>query len=84
VTPTIRKKLAITSPTSVGSSVGIVRSRTQTLEFVVCLFVVETVRRVRHVARMEDEIIEQNCPKTLLQVFSDSKRLKLEQKIKTS
>jgi hypothetical protein len=41
--PSIRKKLAITSPTSGGRSVGIVRSRTQTMEFfkmfylVVCL-----------------------------------------------
>jgi hypothetical protein len=33
VTPSIRKKLAITSPTSDGRSVGIVRSRTQTTEF---------------------------------------------------
>jgi hypothetical protein len=32
VTPSIRKKLAITSPTIGGSSVGIVRSRTQTME----------------------------------------------------
>jgi hypothetical protein len=29
----IRKKLAITSPTSGGRSVGIVRSQTQTMEF---------------------------------------------------
>jgi hypothetical protein len=34
------QKLAITSPTSGGRSVGIVRSRTQAMEFV-CLFVVE-------------------------------------------
>jgi hypothetical protein len=33
VVPSIRKKLAITSPTSGGLSVGIVRSRTQTMEF---------------------------------------------------
>jgi hypothetical protein len=33
VAPCIRKKLAITSPTSGGRSVGIVRSRTQTMEF---------------------------------------------------
>jgi hypothetical protein len=33
VTPSIRKKLAITSPTSGGRSVGIVRSQTQTTEF---------------------------------------------------
>jgi hypothetical protein len=35
-----QQKLAITSPTSGGRSVGIVRSRTQTMEFVlfVCLF----------------------------------------------
>jgi hypothetical protein len=33
VAPSIRKKLAITSPTSGGRSVGIVRSRTQTMEF---------------------------------------------------
>jgi hypothetical protein len=38
VAPFIRKKLAITSPTSGGRSVGIVRSRAQTMEFVV-LFV---------------------------------------------
>jgi hypothetical protein len=34
VAPSIRKKLATTSPTSGGRSVGIVRSRTQTMEFV--------------------------------------------------
>jgi hypothetical protein len=33
VAPSTRKKLAITSPTSGGRSVGIVRSRTQTMEF---------------------------------------------------
>jgi CTP synthase (UTP-ammonia lyase) len=33
VAPSIRKKLAITSPTSGYRSVGIVRSRTQTMEF---------------------------------------------------
>jgi hypothetical protein len=33
VASSIRKKLAITSPTSSGRSVGIVRSRTQTMEF---------------------------------------------------
>jgi hypothetical protein len=33
VAPSICKKLAITSPTGGGSSVGIVRSRTQTVEF---------------------------------------------------
>jgi hypothetical protein len=33
VAPYIRKKLVITSPTSGGRSVGIVRSRTQTTEF---------------------------------------------------
>jgi hypothetical protein len=33
VAPSIRKKSAITSPTSGGRSVGIVRSRTQTMEF---------------------------------------------------
>jgi hypothetical protein len=39
-------KLAITSPTSGGRSVGIVRSRTQTIEFVCCfcLFVVMGIR----------------------------------------
>jgi hypothetical protein len=34
VAPSIRKTLAITSPTSGGCSVGIVRSRTQTMEFI--------------------------------------------------
>jgi hypothetical protein len=33
VAPSSRKKLAITSPTSGGRSVGTVRSRTQTMEF---------------------------------------------------
>jgi hypothetical protein len=33
VAPFIRKKLAITSPTSVGLSIGIVLSRTQAMEF---------------------------------------------------
>jgi hypothetical protein len=33
VAPFIRKKVAVTSPTSGGRSVGIVRSRTQTMEF---------------------------------------------------
>jgi hypothetical protein len=33
VAPSIRKKLAITSSTSGGRSVGIVRSRTKTMEF---------------------------------------------------
>jgi hypothetical protein len=33
VAPSIRKRLAITSPTSCGRSVGIVRSRTQATEF---------------------------------------------------
>jgi hypothetical protein len=32
--PSIHKKLAITSPTSGGRSVGIVCSRTQTMEFI--------------------------------------------------
>jgi hypothetical protein len=33
VTPSIRKKLALTSPTSGGRSVGIVRMRTEAMEF---------------------------------------------------
>jgi hypothetical protein len=38
VAPSIRKKLAITSPTSGGRSVGMVRSRTQTIEFSLVLY----------------------------------------------
>jgi hypothetical protein len=38
VAPSICKKLAITSPTRGGRSVGIVRSRTQTMEFSLVLF----------------------------------------------
>jgi hypothetical protein len=34
------QKLALTSPTSGGRSVGIVRMRTRTTEFVVCLFLI--------------------------------------------
>jgi hypothetical protein len=41
VAPSIRKKLAITSPTSCGRSVGIVRSRTQTMEFSLTVVVVK-------------------------------------------
>jgi hypothetical protein len=37
--PLYPQKLALTSPTSGGRSVGIVRLRTQAMEFVVCLFV---------------------------------------------
>jgi hypothetical protein len=40
VAPFIRKKLALTSPTCGGRSVGIVRSRTQTMEFVLFVFAV--------------------------------------------
>jgi hypothetical protein len=39
VAPSIRKKLAITSPTSGGRSVGIVSSRTQTMEFVLYIYI---------------------------------------------
>jgi hypothetical protein len=40
VAPSIRKKLAITSPTSGGRSVGIVRSRTKTMEFLVFTIII--------------------------------------------
>jgi hypothetical protein len=40
VAPSIRKKLALTSPTSSSSSVGIVRSRIQATEFSLFAFVV--------------------------------------------
>jgi hypothetical protein len=43
VAPSIRKKLAITSSTSGGSSVGIVHSRTQTMEFSFLLFHIQPV-----------------------------------------
>jgi hypothetical protein len=43
VVPSIRKKLEITSPTSGGRSVGIVRSRTQTMEFSLVFIIVRTV-----------------------------------------
>jgi hypothetical protein len=51
VAPSIRKKLAITSPTSGGYSVGIVRSWTQTTEFLVYTFnetgaIAESVKRL--------------------------------------
>jgi hypothetical protein len=39
VAPSIRKMLAITSPTSGGRSVGIVRLRTQTMEFSFLVFI---------------------------------------------
>jgi hypothetical protein len=45
VAPSMRKNFAITSPTSGGRSVGIVRSRTQTMEF--SLVLAETVRYMK-------------------------------------
>jgi hypothetical protein len=43
------QKLTLTSPTSGGRSVGIVRSRTQTTEFVLfCLFDLQRLRSIRH------------------------------------
>jgi hypothetical protein len=39
VAPSILKKLAITSPTSGGRSVDVVRSRTQTMEFHIILYI---------------------------------------------
>jgi hypothetical protein len=38
VAPSIRKNLALTSPTSVGCSIGIVRSRTQAAKFDLVFF----------------------------------------------
>ena len=38
INPSIRKKLALTSPTGGGRSVGIVRSRTKATEFLVFFF----------------------------------------------
>jgi hypothetical protein len=45
VAPSSRKKLAITSPTSGGRSVGIVRSRNQTTEFSLLVLVIRTVKQ---------------------------------------
>jgi hypothetical protein len=46
VAPSIRKKLAITSPTSGGRSAGIVRSQTQTMEFSLVFYLYyDTMRR---------------------------------------
>jgi hypothetical protein len=36
----VREKLAITSPTSGGRSVSIVRSRTQTMEFFIIIIII--------------------------------------------
>jgi hypothetical protein len=46
VAPSIRKKLAITSPTIGGRSVGIVRSQTQTMEFSLVLVLILLVELV--------------------------------------
>jgi hypothetical protein len=43
VAPSIREMLAITSPTSGGRSVGIVRSRTQTMEYLVLVFIIKLI-----------------------------------------
>jgi hypothetical protein len=61
VAPSIRKKLTITSPTSGGRSVGIVRSRTQTMEisfflsadfFFNCWYLeIPSDNRIRHIPR---------------------------------
>jgi hypothetical protein len=53
-TPLYPQKLALTSPTSVGRSVGIVRSQTQATEFV-CLFSILNVYillLIIHVSRL--------------------------------
>jgi hypothetical protein len=47
VAPSIRKKLALTSPTSGGRSVGIVRSRTQAMEFSFPLLS-STIQKIQH------------------------------------
>jgi hypothetical protein len=51
VAPSIRKKLAISSPTSGGRSVGIVCLRTQTMEF----FFLTLFRRYRFQSWLEDK-----------------------------
>jgi hypothetical protein len=59
VTPSIRKKLAITSPTSSGRWVGIVRSRTQTMEFSFSLVNLEfrTMDKVHKLADSEYDLM---------------------------
>jgi hypothetical protein len=57
------QKLVLTSPTSGGRSVGIVRSRTQTTEFVVCLrrTAAAEVRGVPLVLRIPHEQLNSHC-----------------------
>jgi hypothetical protein len=43
VAPSIHKKLAITSPTSRCRLVGIVRSWTQTMEFIIIIIIIITI-----------------------------------------
>jgi hypothetical protein len=50
VAPSIRKKLAFTSPTSGGRSVGMVRSRTQTMEVFI-------IGKIEYFRRRKDENI---------------------------
>jgi hypothetical protein len=47
------QKLPITSPTSGGRSVGIVRSRTQTMEFFLSLRVQDRGTSLKHIAKSE-------------------------------
>jgi hypothetical protein len=44
--PSVRKKLALTSPTSGGRSVGIVRSRTKATELITIMFLMFRVRKI--------------------------------------
>jgi hypothetical protein len=54
VAPSFRKTLAITSPTSGGHSAGIVRSRTQTMEFSFSLGSVECQHLLVDEIRVDD------------------------------
>jgi len=59
VKPLYPQKLALTSPTGGGRSVGVVRSRTKATEFV-CLFVFESVflaLSIQHAKRMRRVVI---------------------------
>ena len=62
LTPSIRRKLALTSPTGGGRSVGIVRSRTKATEFSFMLVhptVPESVRKEKFFGHKRDEVTDE-------------------------
>jgi hypothetical protein len=73
VAPSIRKRLALTSPTSGGRSVGVVRSRTQATEFslVFLMMVYNTQNRWVHALCSSSGVLENATFRQLIQFPSE-------------